>query len=287
MLVPSELLIRATAPGGGRLPRLFRSHGVRSSGVIVRLAGLSLALCIGAAQAGTIVFDGFNMTANGSANLAASGNLQLIPDDLGAGTDQDGSAYITTPYGISANTKFTATFSYLMSNSDTNMNGLGLADGLTFILQNSGVNALGTAGGSLGYSPTAPSVAVALRTYTSNVIEIDQGGFLASGPSQSLNLQGAQYDVTDTGTVTVSYDGAGNLSVTGSDSGGDVINLSSTIDLSQLGGSAFIGFTGASASGSADEEITSFTLSVTPEPATALFAIPALLALAALRRRKA
>jgi MYXO-CTERM domain-containing protein len=108
-------------------------------------------------------------------------------------------------------------------------------------------------------------------------------------PSQSLNLQGGEQDVTDTGTVTVSYDKLGELTVAGSDSGGDTINLATTVDLSELGGAAFIGFAGASGGGSADEEIASFSLSVgssAPEPITALLALPALALLAALRRRK-
>lgn len=247
----------------------------------------TLLLSIGNARAGTINFSGFSMTTNGSANLLGSGNLQLIADDLGTNTDADGSAYITTPYAISTTTPFTASFSYLMSNSDSSENGLGLADGLTFVVQSSGLGALGTAGGSLGYEPIAPSVAVALRTYVYNAIEIDQGGNLG-GPSQSLNLQGAAYDVVDTGTINISYDGIGTLTVTGSDSGGDTINLSAPVDLSTLGGYAFIGFTGASASGSADEEITGFTLNglaPTPEPATGLLLIPVLGVGALLRKR--
>jgi hypothetical protein len=140
------------------------------------------------------------------------------------------------------------------------------------------LGAVGDLGASVGYSPIAPSVAVALRTYIYNVIEIDQGGGLG-GPSQSLNLQDAQCDVSDTGTINISYDGIGTLTLTGRDSGGDVINLSAPVDLSTLGGSVYIGFTGASASGSADEEITGFMLnglSSTPEPAAGLLLIPAL-----------
>ena len=265
---------------------------------ISRLAGtLGLLLCVGALQAGTLTFAGYNFTTNGGngSNPALDGsNLQIIADDLGAGTGAEGSAYISQPYTITQNTPFTATFSFLMSNSDSAENGLGLADGLTFVVQSQGPNALGDAGGSLGYASytpslvVTPSVAVALRTFAYNDVEIDQGGNLG-GPSQSVSFPGAEYDVQTTGTITVSYDGVNTLTVTGSDSEGDTISLSSAVNFAALGGYGYVGFAGASGSGSANEEITGFTLSgltPVPEPATFLPVVAGLLGIGGWRRYK-
>lgn len=81
--------------------------------------------------------------------------------------------------------------------------------------------------------------------------------------------------------------GAGTMTVTGSDSGGDAINISGPVDLSPLGGMAFVGFTGASASGSADEEITSFSFTVgAPEPATVTVVVAVIAGLIWLRKRR-
>jgi hypothetical protein len=256
-------------------------------------------LAVPVVQADSIVFAGLNMTTNGEADLTGSGNLQLIPEYLGGCcVGQGGSAYVTAQYEISNGSPFSATFSYSMTNADSGHNEpYGMADGLAFVVQGAGVNALG---GYVGYASMTPSVDVVLRTFVYNDIEIDQNGTIGtlnSPPSpslayQPLNLQGGQYDVTDTGTVTVSYDGNGALTVTGTDNEGDIINLSTSIDLSEFGGSAWIGFTGSSGAGSAEEEITSASIQTTqlgavPEPSTALLAIPAMLALAAFWRRRA
>jgi len=247
---------------------------------------MSLLLWASAAQAGAIVFDGFDMTTNFQANLTLAGNLQLIPDSVAA----DGSAFGDT--AISTTSPFTYTFSYSISNgADDYLGGsLGLADGLAFVLQND-TNGPSTSGGNgyaIGYGGITPSLAIALRTWATNDIEIDEDGNLGGSPSQLLTLNGGgNYGVTDTGTITVSYDGVGTLTVTGTDNvaGDPAIDLSTSVNLATLlGPTAYVGFTGGSGSGWSDEEITSF--SSMPEPSTALLAIPALLGLAAWRRRR-
>jgi hypothetical protein len=243
------------------------------------LSAACVGLSTGRAEATSVL--GFDMTLNGNAAVNGA-NLQLIPDDGGTDTNAEGSAYISAPFAVSNSTTFSSTFSFSMTNSAST--GQGLADGFTFVVQNAGLNALGDAGGNLGYATgganpaVSPSVAVAFRTFIFDDIEIDENGNLGGtsiAATQGTNIPGGQLGVGVTGTVTVSYNGAGTMTVTGSDSVGDSIDVSSPVDFSGLGGDAFIGFTGASGAGSSDEEITGFTLNVSntiPEPTSlALF----------------
>ena len=101
-----------------------------------------------------------------------------------------------------------------------------------------------------------------------------------------MSFQGTDYDVEDTGTVVVTYNGAGTLSATVTNNSGSPVTVSSSVNLAALGGTAYIGFSAASAVGSSEEEITDFSLTL-PEPSTMLLAIPALLLLGGRRRRQA
>jgi YVTN family beta-propeller protein len=85
----------------------------------------------------------------------ANGTLRLTPN----ATAQGGSAYLTTPLPISANTSFTTRFVFRMVGSGDG------ADGMTFVLQNQSANALGGQGGDIGYGTITPSVAIEIDAH--------------------------------------------------------------------------------------------------------------------------
>ena len=80
------------------------------------------------------------MTFNGSTGLDDT-RLQLTS----GAANQAGTAWFNTPQNIQT---FTNDFTFQLSNPS--------ADGMTFTIQNTGLTALGPAGGGLGYGPDEP-----------------------------------------------------------------------------------------------------------------------------------
>jgi hypothetical protein len=80
------------------------------------------------------------LTLNGSAVQSAD-LLSLTSDD----TWTSGSAFVTTPLVWSSTTSFSTTFSFALEPSGTH------GEGISFIIQNDGVDALGGVGGGIGY----------------------------------------------------------------------------------------------------------------------------------------
>src|SRR5262245_29711228 len=139
----------------------MRSHTRPSIFGRLRALMLALALLLGPllglaatpaqAAATTITFNDFadisSLTLNG--NAAQVGTvLRLVP----AVNDQKGGAYLTAPQRINS---FQSRFQFHFNSAVHNTN-----DGMTFVIQNAGVNALGFGGGNMGYQGMHPSVAV-------------------------------------------------------------------------------------------------------------------------------
>ncbi len=127
-----------------------------------------------------------------------SGTVLRLTSAVG---NQAGSAFYTTPVPVGADTSFSTHFQYKIHSG----NG---ADGLVFMLQNSGagINALGAPGGGLGYSGIAPSLAVVVRTYTSNRVEICLNGcgtVAAYPPPYSLRGSSQHIWIDYNGTTNV------------------------------------------------------------------------------------
>jgi Bacterial lectin len=104
---------------------------------------------------------------NGSAGVTEGGILQLTP----ASADQAGSAWYINPAGpgrtLSLSNGFSTTFQFQFANPGgiTGTNGLPGADGIAFMVQNSGANALGSDGGNIGITGITNSVAVQFDTW--------------------------------------------------------------------------------------------------------------------------
>ncbi|QDT07916.1 Soluble aldose sugar dehydrogenase YliI precursor [Rubripirellula lacrimiformis] len=106
-------------------------------------------------------YDSFGSAAglnlNGSASVV-DGQLQLTS----TGVQQAGSAFYNDPISFNENTSFQSSFSFQIGGGS----GSGGADGMTFLLQNSGAgaDALGRNGGYLGYDTIGQSIAIEFDT---------------------------------------------------------------------------------------------------------------------------
>ncbi len=105
-----------------------------------------------------------------------SGNPPFISNNVLTLTDNNGSearsAFLNSPVNASGN--FTATFVYQTPtvNNSTNTGAGSTADGVTFLLQNTGPTAVGGSGGSLGGSGINNDVGVTFNIYPGHTIGI-------------------------------------------------------------------------------------------------------------------
>ena len=193
----------------------------------------------------SINFDSFadisSLTLNG--NSSQAGNvLRLTP----ALKSQAGSAFVKTPYSVNSNTSFNTHFQFRLSGGDGN-NG---ADGMTFMLQNSGANALGTTGGGEGYSTIAKSLAIEFDSFKSGWDNAaNQVSLLKNGDvTTPLAVANSPIDLNSSGALNawIDYNGATDqLSVFLGSSTTKPANalLTTQVDLAAaVGTQAFVGF---------------------------------------------
>lgn len=194
-------------------------------------------------------YDNFNNTNNLNLNGDAtrSGNRLQLTDTVDYET---GSVFLLQPLAIDADTSFSTNFTFQIGG------GADGADGLAFVLQNSGngSNALGLGGGAVGYAGIPQSLAIEFDTYdngpadpSDNHIDIlrdgDVDNELASGtPAFNLNDGTAL-------TAWIDYDGDTNVLevyLSDTDLKPATATVSSTVDIADvLGNRAFMGFTAA------------------------------------------
>ena len=235
-------------------------------------------LLAGPAVAAPVSFSGAAWQANGSASIIGPNALQLTND-----YDQAGSAFATTR--ISTAQSFTLGYNYTLSGIYTHDPRAPQADGVGFVLQSSlaGPAALGAIGGQLGYGGIGPSVAVLMRSWFNDRLQISSGGDILSGPSTAYSLG---FHTMDAGTVNVTYDALAHLlTATATPAGGVPATLSETVDLSaELGPLAWFGFTGATQVGASTQVIGDLSIATSiPEPAGLAVFAAGLLAMAGLR----
>ncbi len=225
------------------------------------------------------------LTLNGYAITVGSGvnaELRLAYD---GGTY--GSVFINDSLGINT---FSTHFDFQITDSGgvVDSNGLSGGDGFTFCIQSLGPNAVGAGGNALGLggsiSPPIPnilpSVAVEFDTYRnnsdlldpdSNHIGIDLNGDVSHATGLPTVYVSTPFDDGNIWHGWIDYNGI-TLEVRASQSSDRPLNplLSYAIDIPAVLGSnsAFVGFTGGTASAYGNYDILNWDIQSVPEPST-------------------
>jgi hypothetical protein len=247
----------ATSPGLSTSPQASGTYAIGS--------GTGISFPDGFSTAAT------SMTFNGSTDLDDE-RLQ-ITDGL---TNEAGSAWYNTPVNIQ---NFTNNFTFQLSNAE--------ADGFTFTIQNSGLTALGPAGGGLGYGPDSPggtggiptSVAIKFDLYSNNGEGDDSTGLYTDGaspttPFTDLSTTGIDLHSGDTFSVQMVYNGT-TLTMTITDGVTNATFTTNwTVNIPSIvgGNTALVGFTGGTGGETASQKIETWNFVSTgtaPQPATA------------------
>jgi hypothetical protein len=201
---------------------------------------------------------------NGTGGPTVSGGTATLTDN---GFDEARSLYDNTPQDISGG--FQAAFTYRA----TGGGGLGLADGITFDLQNQGLHALGAAGKGLGYGGIAPSAAVEFNIYAPNGVV--GTAYHTNGAVGYMSTAPVDISSGDQIAVTLTHDASTNTltEVLKDLNNGNTFSTSYSTNLAAvLGGStAWVGFTGGTGSGTSIQTVSDFsfiTTATVPEPAS-------------------
>ncbi len=189
------------------------------------------------------------LKANGSSNITGTA-VQLTADDYGLG----GSVFVAEEKTLAADSGFMIHYSF-------RINGGPGADGMALILHNDsgGLDALGDAGAGLGYGGIANSIAIALKTYNANSVQLLQNGSMIA-----LTEAEAPFDLQNgkTGYVWVDYGGKRDdlrIYISQTDSKPANPLLSYVIDLhTVIGTSAYLGFSAATGGLSNEHLVYSF-----------------------------
>lgn len=240
------------------------------------MKNIFFAVALAATSMAASAADSMNLV--GSATMIGS-DIQLVSQGGSAGA-----AWFVTP--MSTTDSFSLYFSFSLQNNGYSP----MADGITFALQNQGINALGSWGGDLGYTDLN-AVGSVIQTWFNNTAGLNIDGNAYNTQSAPADLGAA--DLV-TGTQNIQYDASTNmLSMTGTlNVDGSIYSIydAQSIDLSaKFGDTMIMGFTGATGGSYADERVTSFSLNpvaAVPEPETYAMLLAGLGALGFMARRR-
>jgi hypothetical protein len=184
-----------------------------------------------------------------------TGNMLQL--STAAGGVQSNAVWYATPVNVQ---KFTADFDFQIVSP--------AGDGFTFALQNSaaGVNAIGMAGGGLGYQNIGSSVAVKFDLYNNSGEGINSTGFYTDGaapmvPATDLTASGVNLHSGDTMHAHITYDGTTfTLTLTdtvtnASFTTASVVNIPATVGAN----TAYVGFTAGTGGSTATQSILNWT----------------------------
>jgi hypothetical protein len=228
----------ATAPG-------FATSATGTS-VITIQGGGTVAINFGSG------FTAAGMQFNGHSKLNGT-RLQLTD----GGATEQASAYWGTLVNVQT---FTNDFTFQLTNPN--------ADGMTFVIQDKGLTALGAAGGGLGYAGITASVAVKFDLFDNNGEGNNSTGLYVNGAGPSTPATtfggGVNLHSGDIFHVHMTYDGT-TLTMTITDTAvvadtfttSWVVNIPGTVG----GNTAYLGFTGGTGGLTATQEILTWTYS--------------------------
>jgi T5SS/PEP-CTERM-associated repeat protein len=195
--------------------------------------------------------NGTGWTLNGGPTIVS--DVLTLTDDGGA---EASSAWFSIPQ---TNNSFTASFIYQASGSLQ-------ADGVTFVLQNVGLTALGTVGGGLGYCGIGASVAFEINIYSdasggrgtsfdTNGVTADCSGGTPYTSTAPVNLaSGDPISVTVTYTGNLLNETLFDLVTSDSFTTNYTVNISTAVG----GGTAYVGFTGGTGGLTSIQTISNF-----------------------------
>lgn len=247
----------------------MRSYKIAALGAVAVLGSLATSSHAAIIDFTTLQLNGGFASATATTLRLNNGSNLLNPLDPNSNAGEASSAFISTAFSTSST--FSTSFTFSLTNSGYDPQG----DGITFLIQNdpAGASALGGGGGGVGANGLAKNIGVGFQSWDNNYASIFTDGSITGGLGHNFNL-GDQNDLVD---VTISYDGV-NLSysaVNHTFGHPDAsISGSQAFDLTTLGSTAFIGFTGGTGLSYSIQEVTNWDLTVTPnggavpEPAT-------------------
>ena len=179
--------------------------------------------------------------------------------------NQVGSGIWNQKITLPANNSFSTFFTYQIDQNTSR------ADGMTFLIQQSGTTAIGGSGQNLGISGINTSVAVEFDTYQNggdpdnNHIAIDLNGNTSHSTGVVASINKSTLDLADSKLkyVWIDYNGSTNLfevRIGTSNSRPATATLSTTINLATTlsGHNVYVGFTGATGGSVERHSITSF-----------------------------
>ncbi len=260
-------------------------NAIATSGTLTASPQASAAYGIGVAAGSAPSFPvGFSssasvMTFNGSTGLDDT-RLQLTSGVA----NQAGSAWFNTAQNIQ---NFTNDFTFQLSNPS--------ADGITFTIQNTGLTALGPAGGGLGYGPDTPggtagigkSVAIKFDLYSNDGEGADSTGLYTNGvsptvPSTDMTSSAINLHSGDEFSVHMVYNGTTlTMTITDGVTAG-TFTTSWTVNIPSIvgGNTAFVGFTGGTGGLTSSQKIENWSFvstgtTPTPQQATSPLFSPA------------
>lgn len=199
-------------------------------------------------------FSSSGMTFNGSAKL--NGTRLRLTD---GGASEAGSAFYSTPLNVQS---FTTDFSFQLTTPN--------ADGMAFVIQNSGTSALGSLGGGLGYGPDTPggtagipkSIAVKFDIYSNAGEGTNSTGLYTNGasPTTPATTLGGNVNLHsgDIFNVHMTYDGTTlSMTITDANVPADTFTTSWTVNIPSIvgGNTAWAGFTGGTGGQTATQDI--------------------------------
>ena len=195
------------------------------------------------------------VTLNGSSQLNDS-RLQLTD----GGSNESGTAWFARPVSVQS---FVTNFTFQLSNA--------LADGITFTIQGQGTSAIGANASGLGYRNIPRSMAIKFDLANDAGEGLNSTGLYTNGanptiPAIDLSSTGVNLHSDDTIAVQLVYDGT-TLAMTLTDrltlasySKTFAVNIPALVG----GNTAYVGFTGSSATLSSSQKILTWTYSPLP-----------------------